>query len=108
MTETPCPSWCTSDHEDIASHLQQPVELQRADGVLTVSAAIGGGRPFVSAIGYSLRAARSALLTSADATDWGHLLIASGRDPELGQALIAAADQADQAVEGDTRADGEE
>ncbi|MGW4426392.1 hypothetical protein [Streptosporangium sp. NPDC004631] len=108
MSEQTCPTypWCKITYRHGAVHLALVALLRE----VSVSIRTVGGPVEVTVTAYEPGTVRAAgipptALPPATARSLGQTI--AGRDAELGEALIAAADQADQAVEGDTRAHGE-
>ncbi|MEU0516674.1 hypothetical protein [Streptosporangium sp. NPDC006007] len=92
MAETPCPSWCTTDGEH---HWHRAlVAALDSDTMVSITTATAGGDAQVrfSVWHGDELAAPATYLTPPAARSLGRALVARGRDVELGEALIAAAD----------------
>lgn len=99
MTATPCPSWCTADHQLDTAHHHTVASLYRDGGHLVITATLTHDQqPLVVMTGYSDRdPSHTVELTPAEAAETGTVFMASLRDSEAGRWLIAAADLLEEA-----------
>ncbi|MEV7006872.1 hypothetical protein [Streptosporangium sp. NPDC051022] len=85
-----CPAWCEGHTDTSNRHAHTVAELDNGSIPTTVRVLIAstlkGPRVAISSPG-----AGAAFLEAEEAKQFGQILISRGLDPELGQALVAAA-----------------